>query len=29
MRRDFSTLTERQWTRENALVSGDRSGQLT
>jgi transposase len=30
LRRDFTTLTERQWTRlENALVTGDRSGQLT
>lgn len=30
LRRDFTTLTERQWTRlENALVGGDRSGQLT
>ncbi len=30
LRRDFTTLTERQWTRlENALVRGDRSGQLT
>ncbi len=30
LRRDFTTLTERQWTRlENALVRGDRGGQLT
>lgn len=30
LRRDFTTLTERQWTRlENASVRGDRSGQLT
>jgi transposase len=30
LRRDFTTLTERQWARlENALVRGDRSGQLT